>query len=64
LERVFGICKGLNSDAMGFGQQAAMQFADAAQWEQYDWKQRYPSMQARFSVKLELMDESLSGRME
>lgn len=64
LERVFGICKGLNSDAMGFGQQAAMQFAEAAQWEQYDWKQRYPSMQARFSVKLELMDESLSGRME
>ena len=64
LERVFDICRGLNSDAVGFGQQAAMQFSDSIEWEGYQWKQRYPQMQASFSVKLELMDESLSGRVE
>jgi len=64
LERVFNICKGLNCDAAGFGRQAAMQFGSSLEWEGYQWKQRYPQMQARFSVKLELMDESLSGRVE
>ena len=64
LERVFNICKGLNCDAVGFGQQAAMQFGSSLEWEGYQWKQRYPHMQAKFSVKLELMDESLSGRVE
>lgn len=64
LERVFGICKGLNCDAIGFGEQAVMQFGDTIEWEGYQWKQRYPDMQAKFNVKLELMDESLSGRIE
>ncbi len=64
LERVFAICRGLNSDAMGFGQNGAMQFRDTGEWERYNWKTRYPTMQARFEVKLELMDESLSGRIE
>lgn len=64
LQRVFGICMGLGSDAMGFGRQAAMQFSDTAAWEGYGWKERYPDMQAEFTVKLELMDESMSGRLE
>lgn len=64
LERVFNICRGMNCDAIGFGQQAAMQFGSSIEWEGYQWKQRYPQMQAKFNVKLELMDESLSGRVE
>ena len=64
LQRVFGICMGLGSDAMGFGRRAAMQFSDTAAWEGYGWKERYPDMQAEFTVKLELMDESMSGRLE
>ena len=64
LERVFNMCRKLNCDAIGFGRQAAKQFGSSLNWEGYQWKQRYPQMQARFSVKLELMDESLSGRVE
>lgn len=64
LGRVFNICKELNCDAVGFGRQAAKQFSSSIEWEGYQWKQRYPDMQARFSVRLELMDESLSGKAE
>ena len=64
LKRVFYICRGMNSDAMGFGNKAVKQFSSAVQWEAYQWKEKYPSMEADFSVKLELMDESLSARPE
>ncbi|MBQ2985779.1 MAG: hypothetical protein IJD61_05045 [Clostridia bacterium] len=64
LERVFEICRSLDSDAMGFGRQAAMKFGDVLEWEQYQWKRRYPDMQAEFEVKLEIMDESMSARLE
>ncbi len=64
LQRVFEICRRLNSDAMGFGNRAAMKFIDASRWEEYGWKEHYPDMQAKFSVKLELMDQSLSGSVE
>lgn len=64
LQRVFEICRGLNSDAMGFGNRAAMKFIGASGWEEYGWKEHYPDMQAKFNVKLELMDQSLSGSVE
>lgn len=64
IERVFEICRELNCDAVGFGNRAALKFDSAVEWEAYQWKERYQDMEAEFSVKLELMDQSLSGSVE
>ncbi len=64
MDRVFKICRGLNSDAFGFGEYASTQFCDVVSWEEYDWKSRYPLMEAEFSVKLELADENVTTRLE
>lgn len=64
MARVFGICRGLNSDAFGFGEYASTLFSDAVSWEEYDWKGKYPLLEAEFSVKLELADENVTTRLE
>ena len=64
MARVFNICRELNSDAFGFGEYASTQFSDIVSWEGYDWKSKYPLMEAEFSVKLELADENVTTRLE
>lgn len=64
MARIFNICRELNSDAFGFGEYASTQFSDIVSWEGYDWKSKYPLMEAEFSVKLELADENVTTRLE
>ena len=64
MARVFNICRELNSDAFGFGEYASTQFSNIVSWEGYDWKSKYPLMEAEFSVKLELADENVTTRLE
>ena len=64
MARVFNICRELNSDAFGFGEYASTQFSDIVSWEGYDWKSKYPLMEAEFCVKLELADENVTTRLE
>ena len=64
IARVFNICRELNSDAFGFGEYASTQFSDIVSWEGYDWKSKYPLMEAEFCVKLELADENVTTRLE
>ena len=47
-----------------FGEYASTQFSDIVSWEGYDWKSKYPLMEAEFSVKLELADENVTTRLE
>lgn len=54
LQRVFDYCQKRNSDAMGFGRYAVMEFNDTAAWEKYDWKSKYESLEAEFDVTLTL----------
>lgn len=64
IERVFNICKNLNCDAFAFGRRAAMKFSDTLDWEDYDWKRRYPRLEAAFSVELKLADENVTAQLE
>ena len=50
--------------AFGFGEYASTQFSDIVSWEGYEWKSKYPLMEAEFSVKLELADENVTTRLE
>lgn len=64
IQRVFDICKGVNCDAFAFGRHAAMQFSDTLEWEDYDWKRRYPYLTATFDVELKLADENVTTQLE
>lgn len=54
LNRVLDYCKKRNSDAMGFGRYAVMEFTDTAAWEEYDWKSKYRDLEVSFEVDLTL----------
>ncbi len=54
LNRVFDYCQKRNSDAMGFGRYAVMEFNDTTAWEKYDWKSKYENLEASFDVMLTL----------
>ncbi|MBR5949396.1 MAG: hypothetical protein IKZ82_12240 [Clostridia bacterium] len=64
LGKVFEKCRELNSDAMGFGRYASMNFRSTADWEAFSWKSEYGSLGAEFTVEVNLDDEYLvtSGR--
>lgn len=59
LQRVFKACQSLNSDAFALGKQAAVHFTDAAEWEVYNWKEKYPLLQMDFRVCLRLEDANV-----
>ena len=50
--RVFALCQGLNSDAMGFGRDASKHFSTVGSWENYGWKERYKEMTLAVEVHL------------
>ncbi len=64
LERVFGACQALNSDAMRFGCYASKQFSSVEAWREYVWKEKYKNMTAEFSVGIHLNDRVISSHME
>ena len=61
LERVFILCRGMNSDAYEIGKYAAMKFHSAEEWEQYDWKSRYPELNMEFDVSLYVENEEINS---
>ncbi len=54
LMRVFLALRETNSDAMGFGRFAAKRFLTAEDWEAFDWKAAYRSLDANFTVFIKL----------
>ena len=61
LERVFTLCRGMNSDAYEIGKYAVMKFHSAEEWEQYDWKSRYPKLNMEFDVSLYVENEEINS---
>lgn len=64
LERVFSLCREMNSDAYEIGKHAVVKFKNAEEWEQYDWKSKYPMLNMDFDVSLYVENEetkSLGG---
>lgn len=61
IERVFTLCRGMNSDAYEIGKYAAMKFHSAEEWEQYDWKSRYPELNMEFDVSLYVENEEINS---
>lgn len=64
LLKVFEKCRGLDSDAMGFGRYASMNFRSAEVWEAYRWKRAYSALEAEFEITLNLDDEYLARLRE
>lgn len=64
LKRVFDYCQAHNSDAMGFGRYAVMEFTDTRKWEEYDWKSRYPELETAFDVRLTLEYRDMKSEEE
>lgn len=56
LHDVFETCQKNNCDGMGFGRYVSMKFRDTEQWENYDWKESFKSMEVEFKVELLLDD--------
>ena len=54
LSAVFRALQRVNSDAMGFGRIKARAFRSVSEWEAYDWKADYRSMDVVFSVSVKL----------
>lgn len=64
LGRVFGLCQSLNSDAMGMGRLISRGFSTVAEWEAYDWKQKYPNLTVTFDVHLVPLNENVTSGLE
>lgn len=56
LKRVFSRCRDLNSDAIGIGKEVSKKFTSAAEWEAFDWKNKYQDCELTFDVELILSD--------
>lgn len=56
LQRVFSQCRELNSDVVGIGKEVSKKFTSAAEWEAFDWKDKYPDCEFTFNVELILSD--------
>ena len=54
LTRVFLALQRAGSDAMGFGRFAAKRFLTAEEWEAYDWKAAYRTLNVSFTVHVKL----------
>lgn len=54
LSDVFSALRSAHSDAMGFGRFAAQEFSTVSEWERYDWKTAYRTLQVDFSVRVML----------
>ena len=63
-ERIFAICKELDSDAVGIGDIVSMEFYDSKEWENYNWKQHYKEFNASFDVSVELKDKNIRAHMD
>ncbi|MBR0507759.1 MAG: hypothetical protein IJJ86_04040 [Clostridia bacterium] len=61
LKAVLSALQRVNSDAMGFGRYAVRRFKSTEEWEAYDWKATYRTLNVTFSVKLMLSHEPASG---
>ena len=64
ISRVFAQCQALNSDAMGMGRVASRHFSTVEEWEAYNWKTKYPQMEASFHVRLTPLDENITSGLE
>ncbi|MBR4658609.1 MAG: hypothetical protein IKP26_05080 [Clostridia bacterium] len=52
LYSVFLKCREADSDAMRFGTDAVRLFPSYEEWRAFDWKRRYPGMEAEFEVRI------------
>lgn len=52
LYSVFLKCREADSDAMRFGTDAVRLFPSYEEWRAFDWKRRYPGMEAEFEVRV------------
>lgn len=56
LREVYDALRGMNSDAMGFGREAAKRFSTVEAWEAFDWKAEYRQMPCTFTAHVRLAD--------
>lgn len=55
-ELVFAGCQAMGADVFCFGKSAVKAFSSEKAWEAYDWKKRYPTMEAAFLYHVTLMN--------
>lgn len=51
-------CRNARSDAMMLGKQAITHFSTVQEWEEYDWKARYPQTTFSFAVDIKLVNNN------
>lgn len=61
---LFAACRELNADVFGFGRLAKGKFSLAADWENFDWKSAYRTMEAAFSVEVDLVQSTVKTTLE
>ena len=64
LTEVFEKCRAWGSDAMRFGTHAVKSFSAAREWEEYDWKTRYPLLEPEFMVTVVNTEKYYSEDMQ
>lgn len=57
IQRVFVDCQRIGSDCFGFGRNAVKCFCSTGAWDAYDWNTKFPLLQAKFDVAIEMTNE-------